>query len=391
MNVMKTNFDNLIDRRGSGCFKYDALGLIYGRDDLISLWVADMDFAIAPAIREALQNKLDHGILGYNYNPPEFYEAVANWVSKHYGIKAEREWMLLTPGIVTAINLAVLQLTQPGDGVLIQTPVYRPFFSAVLNHGRKLLTNPLINTDGYYTIDFDDFERKIAQAKLLILCSPHNPVGRIWSEDELRKMGSLCRKYRVPIISDEIHADLVYEGNGAISIASLEDFADLTLCCCSPSKSFNIAGLSTAITIVKNPELREPLRKMIWDLHLYLGNTFGIEAVIAAYSNGEGWLRELLTYLRGNRDFMHDFIFTRLPMIRMAKPESTYLAWLDFRALGLPDEDISDLLVNKARLALDPGHKFGVEGTGFQRLNFGCPRSVLKEALQRLEQVLEEI
>ncbi|MGC9361728.1 MAG: MalY/PatB family protein, partial [Candidatus Syntrophosphaera sp.] len=301
---MKTDFDQIIDRRGSGCFKYDGLDLIYGREDLISLWVADMDFPIAPVIREALQKRLDHGILGYNYNPPEFYEAVADWVGKYYGIKAEREWMLLTPGIVPAINLAVLQLTQPGDGVLIQTPVYQPFFGAVLNHGRTLITNQLLNNDGYYTIDFDDFERKIAQAKLFILCSPHNPVGRVWNEEELRGMGSLCRKYKVPVVSDEIHADLVYDGARAMSIASLEDFVDLTLCCCSPSKSFNIAGLSTAVTIVRNPDLREPMRKIIWDLHLFLGNTFGIEAVIAAYSKGESWLRELLGYLQGNRDFI---------------------------------------------------------------------------------------
>lgn len=388
---MNTDFDRIIDRRGTGCFKYDGLDLIYGRDDLISLWVADMDFPIAPVIREALQKRLDHGILGYNYNPPEFYEAVANWVRKYYGIEAKKEWMLLTPGIVPAINLAVLQLTRPGDGVLIQTPVYQPFYGAVLNHGRELLTNPLINTGGYYTIDFEDFERKIAQAKLFILCSPHNPVGRLWSEEELRGMGTLCRKYKVPVVSDEIHADLVYDGAKALSIASLEDFADLTLCCCSPSKSFNIAGLSTAITIVRNPELREPMRKIIWDLHLYLGNTFGIEAVIAAYSKGESWLRELLGYLQGNRDFIHEYVESRLPKIKMAKPESTYLAWLDFRALGLPDEEINDILVNKARLALDPGLKFGEEGRGFQRLNFGCPRPILAEAMRRLEQALEDI
>ncbi|MBW6514008.1 MAG: pyridoxal phosphate-dependent aminotransferase [Candidatus Syntrophosphaera sp.] len=385
---MNYDFDRVIDRRGSGCFKYDALKMLYGRDDLISLWVADMDFAVSPAITSALQKRLDHGVFGYNFHLPEFYAVVASWVERRYGFHAEREWMLNSPGIMPAVNLAVRQLTRPGDGILIQTPVYRPFFNAIQDHGRQLLTNPLLLRDGSYQIDFDDFEQKLKQAKLFILCNPHNPIGRLWREDELRRMGGLCRNYSVPIISDEIHADIVYDGGKAISVAALEDFADNSICCVSPAKSFNLAGLASAVVIVKNPALREPLAWMIEKLHLYLGNSFGIQAVIAAYRDSDDWLAELLAYLQRNREFLLDFFATQLPQLKMIKPDSTYLAWIDFRALGLDDEAIKDMLVNKARLALDPGLKFGVEGAGFQRLNFACPRSVLAEAMRRLKQAL---
>ncbi|HRQ67293.1 MAG TPA: MalY/PatB family protein [Candidatus Syntrophosphaera sp.] len=387
---MSYDFDRITNRRGSGCFKYDGLNMIYGRDDLISLWVADMDFPVAPAIMEALQKRLDHGIFGYNLRLPVFYDTVLNWVEKQYGYKADGDWMLSTPGVMPAVSLAVTVLTEPGDGVLIQTPVYRPFHNAALDQGRVLLTSPLLLRDGRYEIDFDDLESKLKGAKLFILCSPHNPVGRLWSEAELRKMGQLCRQHGVTVISDEIHADLVFDGAKAVSIAALDDFADITICCMSAAKSFNLAGLATSVVLVKNPSLRQPLASAIEEYHLYMGNSFGIEATIAAYRDSEDWLQALLTYLEGNRAFLLDAFESELPQLKMLKPEACYLAWIDFRALGLSDKAIADLLVNKARLALDPGLKFGDEGAGFQRLNFGCPRSVLAEAVDRLKKAISE-
>ena len=387
---MSYDFDRITNRRGSGCFKYDGLNMIYGRDDLISLWVADMDFPVAPAIMEALQKRLDHGIFGYNLRLPVFYDTVLNWVEKQYGYKADGDWMLSTPGVMPAVSLAVTVLTEPGDGVLIQTPVYRPFHNAALDQGRVLLTSPLLLRDGRYEIDFDDLESKLKGAKLFILCSPHNPVGRLWSEAELRKMGQLCRQHGVTVISDEIHADLVFDGAKAVSIAALDDFADITICCMSAAKSFNLAGLATSVVLVKNPSLRQPLASAIEEYHLFMGNSFGIEATIAAYRDSEVWLQALLTYLEGNRAFLLDAFERELPQLKMLKPEACYLAWIDFRALGLSDKAIADLLVNKARLALDPGLKFGDEGAGFQRLNFGCPRSVLAEAVDRLKKAISE-
>ena len=388
---MSYDFDRITNRRGSGCFKYDGLNMIYGRDDLISLWVADMDFPVAPAIMEALQKRLDHGIFGYNLRLPVFYDTVLNWVEKQYGYKADGDWMLSTPGVMPAVSLAVTVLTEPGDGVLIQTPVYRPFHNAALDQGRVLLTSPLLLRDGRYEIDFDDLESKLKGAKLFILCSPHNPVGRLWSEAELRKMGQLCRQHGVTVISDEIHADLVFDGAKAVSIAALDDFADITICCMSAAKSFNLAGLATSVVLVKNPSLRQPLASAIEEYHLFMGNSFGIEATIAAYRDSEVWLQALLTYLEGNRAFLLDAFESELPQLKMLKPEACYLAWIDFRDLGLSDKAIADLLVNKARLALDPGLKFGDEGAGFQRLNFGCPRSVLAEAVDRLKKAISEV
>lgn len=388
---MSYDFDRITNRRGSGCFKYDGLNMIYGRDDLISLWVADMDFPVAPAIMEALQKRLDHGIFGYNLRLPVFYDTVLNWVEKQYGYKADGDWMLSTPGVMPAVSLAVTVLTEPGDGVLIQTPVYRPFHNAALDQGRVLLTSPLLLKDGRYEIDFDDFESKLKGAKLFILCSPHNPVGRLWSEAELRKMGRLCRQHGVTVISDEIHADLVFDGAKAVSIAALDDFSDITICCMSTAKSFNLAGLATSVVLVKNPSLRQPLASAIEKYHLFMGNSFGIEATIAAYRDSEDWLQALLAYLEGNRAFLLDAFERELPQLKMLKPEACYLAWIDFRALGLSDKAIADLLVNKARLALDPGLKFGDEGAGFQRLNFGCPRSVLAEAVDRLKKAISEV
>ncbi len=388
---MKYNFDRIIDRRGSGCFKYDALKMIYQREDLLSMWVADMDFEIAPEIQEALANRLKHPMFGYNLRLNSFYESVAHWMHTRFDWTIERDWQFCTPGVVPAIKLAILSLTRPQDKILIQTPVYAPFYEAVTAHNRQLLTNPLINVKGRYEIDFGDFETKIRAAKLFILCSPHNPVGRVWSKDELLQMGRLCQKYRVPIISDEIHADLVYEPHKHIPIAALQDFADNTITCISPAKSFNLAGLGTAVTIVSNPTLREPVNKLNFDLSLYMGNSFGITALEAAYTRGSAWLDELMYYLKQNRDYLCDYIGNKLPELKVSSAEGTYLAWVDFRALGMSDKDLWNMMTNGARVALESGTTYGTDGSGFMRINYACPRSILVEALQRIDYTINTL
>jgi cystathionine beta-lyase len=273
------DFNKVYDRRGTGCFKSDGLEMLFGKADLLPLWVADMDFAVAPEILEDLQERLKHPIFGYNLRLPPYYEAIINWIGSHYHWQVKKDWIVSTPGIVTAINIAVATLTAPGEGIVVQTPVYDPFFHAVNENKRRLLTNPLLMKNGSYEIDFADLEQKLAQSKMFILCSPHNPVGRVWTETELLQMGRLCRKHKVIVVADEIHADIVYSGSKHTAFANLEDFADFTVACYSPSKSFNLAGLCTSAIIIPSESLREPFNDYVQSLHLFLGNTFGITAV----------------------------------------------------------------------------------------------------------------
>ncbi|HRY83467.1 MAG TPA: PatB family C-S lyase [Candidatus Cloacimonadota bacterium] len=381
---MSSVFDQVIERKGSGCFKYDALLPLYGRDDLLALWVADMDFAIAPAIQEALSKRLSHPVFGYNFRLDSYYDAVINWAQRRYHWTIHRDWLISTPGIVPAINLAVLTLTEPGDGVLIQTPVYGPFHHAATNHGRKLLCNRLIPAASGYQIDFQEFDRLAGQAKLFILCNPHNPVGRAFTEDELRKMGEICRKHGVTVFSDEIHADIVYDGHKHIPIASVDDLSSICISSFSPAKSFNLAGLATAVTVCSNPKLFKPLNDLNEKLHLFIGNSFGISALTAAYTRAEDWLDQLVVYLAQNRNFIDKCLRDSLPMVKSQLPEASYLSWLDFTDLGLDSETLWDLLVNKARLALDPGSKYGTGFEQFYRLNFACPRSRIVDAMDRI-------
>ncbi|HPV14730.1 MAG TPA: MalY/PatB family protein, partial [Candidatus Cloacimonadota bacterium] len=352
-------------------------------------WLADMDFPAAPCIQEVLKKRIEHGICGYNYRSDAFFEAVQGWASKRYGWEIERDWIIHTPGVVPAINLAVLALTQPKDKVLIQTPVYRPFFNAVEDHDRCLLTNPLINDNGYYRIDRKDFEAKIRQASLFILCNPHNPVGRVFTTEELSFMADLCKRYNVPVLSDEIHADIIYDNLPFRGLGSMKSYEDVLITCMSPSKSFNIAGLCTALTIIPNPKIRKQIDDLNTRLHLFGGNTFGIIALQAAYTCAEPWLTAMIQYLDGNRKYVKSYIDERLPMLKVNLPEGGFLSWIDFSGLGMNDNDLFDFLTNKARVALDPGRKFGVDGSGFSRLNFACPRSCLEEAMRRLNLAIQ--
>jgi cystathionine beta-lyase len=364
--------------------------MLYGKDDLLSLWVADMDFTVSDQIQEALAARLNPPVFGYNLRLDDFYEAVINWQQRRFGWQVARSEIIAVPGIVPGIILSILSLTNPGDGVLIQTPVYRPFQDAVNDHGRRLICSALLNENGCYRIDWQDFELKLKEARLFILCSPHNPVSRVWSREELIRIGELCSKYKVRVFSDEIHQDIVYAGHQHIPLASLQDFQDICITGISPSKSFNVAGLATAVLLVSNPELFTRVNDLNQKMHLYLGNSFGIRALIAAYRDSEPWLCELLAYLEENRKLIMDFLGSELPEIKLSPIEGSYLAWLDFRAWDLEESQLQAALVQKARLALDPGEKFGVEGSGFQRLNFGCPRSILMEALDRLKTLAKD-
>lgn len=386
---MKYDFDKIYDRKATGCFKYDAMKTVYGRDDLLGLWVADMDFAVAPEIMTKLKERLEHPIFGYNFKEPDQFASFIHYVEKRHHWTLNPEWLQMSPGIVPAINFMVKIFTRRGDDIVIQQPVYAPFKEAVLAHNRTLLINNLCENDGEYTLDFADLEKKLAQSKILIFCSPHNPIGKVWSEEELLKIGRMCKKCGVILISDEIHNDLVYPGTKHIPIASLEDFADFTITLMSPAKTYNIAGLQSSVIICPNPLLFEKLHKFLFDIHVFGSNAFGTVALDAAYKYGEAWLKELMIYLQANRDYIFDRI-AKMQGVTMQKSAATYLAWLDFRELGLTDEDLADFCANKANLALNRGVSFGKKGSGFMRLNFGCPRSVLVEAMNNLETALKE-
>jgi cysteine-S-conjugate beta-lyase len=385
----KMNFDQIIDRKGTGCFKYDALQMMYQRDDLIPLWVADMDFAVSEAIQQALAKRLLHPIFGYNLRDKQFNEAIRHWQRSQYNWETSAYKIIPTPSLMTALAISILSLSQAGDEILIQTPVYTPFHTTVKDHERQLLTNPLINVNGKYEINWMDFEDKAKRAKMFILCNPHNPVGKVFSEAELQRMSDICVQNGVIIFSDEIHADLVYPPLKHTPIASIN--SKLVISGISPAKSFNLAGLATAVMIIKDDDLAQKVNELNQSMHTFMGNSFGIHALIAAYTESADWLVALKEYLKSNRDMVSEYVSEHLPRVRMSPCEATYLAWLDFRDYDLTDEQLMELLRDKAGLALTAGIIFGSEGSGFMRLNFACPRSVLDQALPRIKAAFEAL
>ena len=390
----KYDFDAVVDRVGTNCRKWDARHDFYGTDDVLPMWIADMDFASPPAVAAALQKRAAHPVYGYPRRAVSFYDAFVYWAGRRYGWQVDSSWMMTTPGVVPAINAAILALTEPGDSVLIQTPVYPPFISGPRLNGRITLENPLQQAqNGTWQIDFADLEKKMAQRpKLMVLCSPHNPVGRVWGREELQKIADLALKYEVVVFSDEIHGDLLLDGRRHIPFASLgPEVAARTITCTAPSKTFNIAGLYTSVVIAGDPELFRRMRHMLDALDITGYNVFGIEAFVAAYTQGEEWLTELLPYLTGNADCLADYIAKKIPRLRMARPESTFLAWLDCRGLGLSQPELKQFFIQKARVGLNDGQAFGEQGVGFMRLNFGCARSVLLEGLTRIENAVNQL
>lgn len=385
---MKYNFDEIIGRCGSGCIKYDDLHRVFGRTDLLPMWVADMDFQSPPEVVEAALECCGRGVFGYTFRTEDAKQAFIGWVGARYGWKVEKTWLSSSPGVVTALALSVRAFTKAGDGVLIMTPVYPPFHSVVCDNGRKLVCTPLAEREGRYVVDWDDFEAKLKGVRLFILCNSHNPVGRVWTREELKRMGDLCCKYDVTILSDEIHADLALFGNRHTVMASVsEEIAARTLTAMAPSKTFNIAGMMNSIVISSSARLLEGYNRELLALHLDLGNIFGHVTMEAAYKYGGEWLDEMTAYLEKNIDFAVDFIGRELPGVRLIKPEGSFLLWLDFRNTGLAHEEVGRRLLEIAKVGLNDGLAFGAEGRGFWRLNAGCPLSVLEEGLSRIKRI----
>ncbi len=391
---MSFDFSKRVNRKGSNSVKWDMVEDRFSKSDLLPMWVADSDWPTAPAIIEAIQKRSEHGIFGYTFPDKELKGIIVNWLKKHYKWDIKEEWIVFSNGVVPSLNIAINSLTNPGDEVVLQSPVYYPFYSAITNNGCQIVNNQLEESNLEYSFDFDDLREKLndtenyqSRAKALILCNPHNPVGRVWKEDELKKLGEICVENNLTIISDEIHSDFIYDNNKHIPIASINnDLRENTITFMAPSKSFNIAGLNSSFAIIPNKSLRKEFEVNKNGL-VGSGNIFGLVAMKAAYSKGEEWLKEQLVYLEKNRDYAVDYINNKVSGIKTKKIEGSYLLWLDCRDLNLSQDELKDLFINEIKVALDPGDWFGKGGKGFMRLNLACPREVLKEGLEKIKGV----
>ena len=378
---MKYDFDKTIDRRATNSYKWDS-----APEGVLPMWVADMDFRTAPAIIDALQKRVAHGIFGYTRVPDAYYDAVTSWFSRRHGWDIDREWIIYTSGVVPAVSAVIKALTVPGDKVIVQTPVYNCFFSSIRNNGCEIVSNPLRRTADTYEMDFDALERCATdpRAKVMLLCNPHNPAGRVWTPDELTRLGNICLRNGVTVVADEIHCELVYQGFKYTPFASLSDaFLHRSVTCVSPSKAFNIAGLQIANIVAFDNDLRSRIDKAININEVCDVNPFGVEATIAAYNEGEEWLNQLVDYLHGNYEAMAEFCRRELPEFPITRLEGTYLVWMDCSSLGMPSDALEHALLDDARLWLNAGTMYGAEGEGYMRWNIACPRSVMLDGLNR--------
>jgi cystathionine beta-lyase len=383
---MKYNFDEIVDRRNTSCEKYDKCIEIFGTDDIIPLWVADMDFKVAKPILDALRERTEHQVFGYTFQGDSYYESIINWQKRRNNWTIEKDWIVHCPGVVPGLNFAVQTLTDEGDTVVIMPPVYRPFFTAAIDNNRILVENNLKHNGLDYFIDYDDLDKKLKGAKMLIFCSPHNPVGRVWRRDELEKIAELCIKHKTIIVSDEVHSDLIFAPHKHIPVATLSpEIADLCLTFFAPSKTFNIAGFATAVAVASNKEICNAFSSIIKKLHLTDGNISGTTALEASYNYGEEWLEQMLEYLSGSAKCIIDFFEKNIPQIKTKHPESTFLQWIDFSSLNLTQNELVNFLVNDAKVGLNDGTGFSeIEGKGFMRLNIACSRYIIKVALNRI-------
>ncbi len=387
---MQYNFDEIIDRRGTDALKVDAIPAIWGRDDLLPLWVADMDFATPPFILDELRSRLEHEVIGYTMRTPRWASSIVAWQRERYGWDIQPAWLNFVPGIVPGIAMVISCFTEPGDAILIQPPVYHPYFHVPQNLGRVVRENALNLVDGQYEIDFERFERDVQGCKLFLLCHPHNPGGRVWSEEELRRMAAICHREGVIVVSDEIHADLTLPPCHHVPFAKVSaEAAECSITLMSPSKAFNMAGLTSSYSIISDDGLREKFHQYLAASELNLGHAFAFNSVAAAYSHGTEWLDQMLSYVQGNIDYIEQFLASTLPQVEMIRPQASYLVFLDFRKLGLTQKELGSLIVDKARLALNDGAMFGKEGVGFMRLNAASPRSVIADAMQRLQSAIK--
>lgn len=382
------DFDEIIERRSTHSAKWDEVG-----EELLPMWVADMDFKSPPEVIAALEARARHGVFGYSGAYDVWHETLMQWMKKRYDWDVRKEWISTSPGVVPALDMMVRALTKPGDGVIIQTPVYPPFFHVVKRNGRELIENPLYCNGRQYRMDLDDLKQRInPRTRLLILCSPHNPVGRVWSRDELTQLGEICLEHGITVVADEIHSDLVFKNAKHTVFAAISpEFEQNCAVCNAPSKTFNIAGIQASSIIIPNPGLRRAYQHVLNTGELGLPNVFAVTALEAAYSRGEPWLEEMLVYIEENYRLAKDFIGRRVPGIKVIEAEGTYLIWLDCRELQMSDGELDRFVRDRARLALSPGHIFGKVGSGFQRMNIGCPRLLLEEGLVRLENAVRAL
>lgn len=385
MNKQKYNFDEIIDRKLSNSIKW------WESKDILPMWIADMDFKVADEILDAMKKTIDHGIIGYDDKPDSFYESIINWVKDRYNWEIKKEWLVFTPGVVPGLGISIKSFSKEGDKVIIQPPVYPPFYRVIENNNRRVVENSLIYKDNKYIMNIDDLEKNIDKdVKMAMICSPHNPVGRVWKKEELEVFGNLCLKNNIIMISDEIHCDLTFSDYKHIPLASISDeFANNTITFMAPSKTFNIAGLFASVAIIPNEKLRKLYNDTIENMEITHTNGFSIIGFEAAYKYGKNWLSQAIRYIEDNADFAVDYINKNIPEIKTYKPEGTFLMWLDFKSLGKTSEEINELLINKGKVQLNNGATFGTAGEGFFRLNIGCPREVLKEGLDRIKKAIQ--
>lgn len=382
------NFDDVVDRYNTNCLKFDFKKERNKPEDIFPMWVADMDFRCPPEVINDLKARVEHGIFGYSDIDITYFRALYSWYLTHFNVKLQRDWLFNTPGVVFALATAVKVFTKENDYVLINNPVYNPFSEVIEDNHRQMLSSDLISNNGHYEIDFNDLEQKIKEynIKLYLLCSPHNPVGRVWSKEELDKIVEICKRYNVFIVSDEIHSDFVYEGKH-ICMLNYQDYLDNIIVCTSPSKTFNLAGLQTSNILIPNKEVKDKFMQEVWATGYSNINALGLVACKSAYEHGDKWLKELLEYLKGNVKLVEEYMQKNLPNIKVTHPEGTYLLWIDFSGTNLSDDEIINKLTYEAKLWLNSGIKYGKSGKGFQRLNIALPRSELQHALEKIKKV----
>jgi len=389
---MHYNFDKIINREHTASVKFDLRKEVFGKEDILPMWVADMDFETPDFVIDTLKKRLEHPILGYSYRPDSYYQSIINWVKRRHQWIIKKEWISFSPGIVPAINMAIMAYTEPGDQIIVQPPVYHPFFSAIKNNHRIQVDNPLTLQNGRYFIDFNDLKAKLKDAKMILLSNPHNPGGSVWSKEELQTLGELCVENDVLIMADEIHSDLVFKPAQYVPMASLSpEIANQTVTFIAPSKTFNMAGLATSSVVISNNILKEKFDQILDTIHIGMGNIFGAVASEAAYTHGDEWLDELLEYLSKNMDYVEQFITEYIPEIKVIRPEGTYLMWLDCSDLNLNNKDLKDFMIQDAGLGFNDGRMFGAGGDQFMRMNVACPIQTIKIALRKLEQAVNQL
>ena len=388
--MKKYNFDEIVNRTNTNCLKYDARAQFFGNLDVLPLWVADMDFRTPDFIVEAIKKRAEHEIFGYTFRPEPYTQSIVTWLKKRHNWEIKPEWISFSPGVVAGLTMAIEALSDKGDGVIVQPPVYFPFFDSVKGSGRQMIENPLKLENGRYYFDLDDLRNKITPStKLLLLSNPHNPGGMAWTKEELSALAQICLENKIIIVSDEIHSDLIFEGYEHTPLAGIsEEIAQNCVTLMAPSKTFNTAGLTTSFLVIPNKRHFVAYERIMRLPHLHMGNIFGTVALEAAYTRGEEWLSQLLVYLQDNYKLLESFFAERMPEAKVMRPEATYLIWIDFSAYGLTDDDLNKKLID-AGVGLNRGTQFGKQGSGFMRINIGCPRAILLAALERIEKAFK--